>query len=286
MIMEIYKPIHIEEFKHYHVSNLGNIINTKTNKPLVKGVKMGYHYVNLSGSEDQKKSARLHILVAKAFIPNTDSAKKFVNHIDGNKLNNTVSNLEWITPQNNVKHAYDNQLLKAFERRVCKYDLEGNLLETYGSLKEASEKCKIDDASIVKVCKGTRQTAGGFKWKYPDTNDRESVSEEYIKQMKPIPDFPNYKISPKGEVYSINYKKILKSHINPDGYETIQLQNKGKKKDYLMHRLVAMAFIINSDNKQYVNHKNGNKLDNKIENLEWVTNSENMKHYHNCIKAK
>jgi hypothetical protein len=284
--MEIYTEIPFDGFENYRVSNKGNVKNTNKNYILSKNLKMGYHYVHINKTNGERKSMRLHRLVALAFIPNGDDTKTFVNHIDGNKLNNDVSNLEWITPQNNIKHAYDNQLLKAFERKVCKYDLDGNLLATYKSVKEASEKNNIDDAGIVKTCKGRRQTAGGFKWKYSETTDRENVSVDDISKMKSIPDFPNYKISSDGRVYSINYKKVLKSHINSDGYETIQLQNKGAKKDFLMHRLVANAFIENKNNKLYVNHKDGDKLNNDISNLEWVTNSENMLHYHNEIKVK
>jgi hypothetical protein len=282
---EIYKQIPIEGFEKYEVSNKGKVRNTATNVILANSLKAGYHYVGLKDKNNKAHSKRLHILVAKAFIPNNDLNKKFVNHIDGNKLNNDVTNLEWITPEDNVKHAYDTGLLKAFERKVCQYDLEGNLLETFDSIKDAHDILGIDDGAIVKVCKGNRNTAGGFVWKYLETTERENPDVD-LTTMKPIEGFPNYRVSSDGKVYSVNYKKFLKTQKNNDGYETVQVTNNGNKKDFLMHRLVALSFIENKENKQYVNHIDGNKLNNNETNLEWVTNSENVQHFHSVLKKK
>jgi len=283
MEIEVYK--NIEGFDKYQVSNKGNVKNITTNNILSKNLKMGYHYVHLTDNNIKGRSKRLHILVAKAFIPNDDPNKKFVNHIDGDKLNNRVLNLEWITPQDNVKHAYDTGLLKAFERKVCQYNLNGTLIKTFKSLKEAHDETNIDDGSIVKVCKGRQKTAGGYIWKYLETTERENPDVD-LTTMKSIEGFPNYRVSSDGKVYSVSYKKFLKTQTNNDGYETIQVTNKGVKKDFLMHRLVAIGFIENKDNKQYVNHIDGNKLNNDISNLEWLTNSENMKHYNDVLKNK
>jgi hypothetical protein len=72
----------------------------------------------------------------------------------------------------------------------------------------------------------------------------------------------------------------LKYQPNEDGYLGVQLANKGVRKSYLVHRLVAECFIPNPKPliNNIVNHKDGNKQNNSIENLEWVTNSENVKH--------
>jgi len=89
-----------------------------------------------------------------------------------------------------------------------------------------------------------------------------------------------YQVSNTGIVRNIRSDKkgILKGSDNGHGYLQFSLYKTGKIKTYKAHRLVANAFIPNTDNKQDVNHKDGNKYNNKVENLEWVTKSENLKH--------
>lgn len=82
-------------------------------------------------------------------------------------------------------------------------------------------------------------------------------------------------------VYSKNYKqtrKRVKLKHNEGRYSTVGLFLKGKLEYFLLHRLLATKFIANPDNKTEVNHKNGNKNDNRLDNLEWATSSENSKH--------
>ena len=87
-----------------------------------------------------------------------------------------------------------------------------------------------------------------------------------------------YEISTHGEVKSIRNNKILKPFITKYGYKQVELNLNGKAKKFLIHRLVAETFIANSNNKPHVNHKDGNKSNNDVSNLEWVTRSENMYH--------
>lgn len=106
------------------------------------------------------------------------------------------------------------------------------------------------------------------------------------KQINKIPGFesisPNHYISDSGEVISYRWgkRKVLKLSKNSKGYLRINLFQKelNKARAISIHRLVAMAFIPNPDNKEQVNHKDGNKTNNDISNLEWVTNKENMTH--------
>jgi len=98
----------------YKVSNLGRVKSffkgiEKFRKPVL--ARPGYFSVVLY-KNNIPQSARIHVLVAQAFIPNPEN-KAYVNHIDGNKLNNRADNLEWVTPSENLRHAYDTGLQKS-----------------------------------------------------------------------------------------------------------------------------------------------------------------------------
>ena len=107
-----------------------------------------------------------------------------------------------------------------------------------------------------------------------------------MEEWKKIDGFESYSISSKGRVL-LPSGKIRESNYNSSStYEMILLNNGKVKKNTPVHRIVAELFIDNVFHKKYVNHKNGIKKDNRAENLEWVTASENIKHYHNVLKSK
>lgn len=90
------------------------------------------------------------------------------------------------------------------------------------------------------------------------------------------------RISSKGKSYTIYYpEKLLKQYESKKGYLITQLSKNGKAETCIVHRMVAQTFISNPENKPQINHKNCNKKDNRIDNLEWVTNIENKLHAKN-----
>ena len=90
-----------------------------------------------------------------------------------------------------------------------------------------------------------------------------------------IQGYDNYLIYPDGRVYSKKNDKFLKHHIGTTGYYYVSLCKDGKAKKYKIHRLVAIHYIPNPDNKPQVDHINRDRQDNRVQNLRWVTNKEN-----------
>jgi hypothetical protein len=99
------------------------------------------------------------------------------------------------------------------------------------------------------------------------------------KLWNPIPKFElYYSVNKSGDVYSHRYKRILHPIKQKHGYLRVRLYNSKEYKWYLVHRLIALTFIPNPENKKTVNHKDGNPSNNHISNLEWMTQRQQMLH--------
>ena len=92
----------------------------------------------------------------------------------------------------------------------------------------------------------------------------------------PIPGYPDYLIEKDGQIFSLKTNKWLKANIGNTGYYGIELANDKGHKRLSIHRLVALTYIPNPNNLPQVNHKDENKLNNNVNNLEWCTNQYNM----------
>jgi len=172
---EIWKQIIIENVdmkdKKYHISNLGRFKNNS-------GKIMDKYKVNENGYIRvfiYNKSYALHRLVALAFIENPTNREQ-VNHIDGNKLNNTVANLEWNTCSENNLHKFKIGLGNNYTRKIVQYDLKMNKIKDFDSIISASKELNIGKSNIRGVLNNSRKSAGGFVFKYlEDKNKYEEV---------------------------------------------------------------------------------------------------------------
>ena len=161
----------------YQISSLGKVKSLpkitfnakgqyKTKERILKYGKNQYGYFQISLWKDGKrKNKPIHKLIATMFIPNPKKYK-IINHIDGNKQNNNIQNLEWCTQKHNVKEAYRLGLTSKRYKSVNQYDLHNNFIKTWKSIAEINKKLKIDESSIVRCCKGRQNKAGNYIWRY------------------------------------------------------------------------------------------------------------------------
>lgn len=107
------------------------------------------------------------------------------------------------------------------------------------------------------------------------TSPQDSFDEE---EMLLLSEHPHYSVTPDGEIYSWKTRRFLKLDTDLAGYRRVMLSDKGIRKHYFVHRLVAKEFIPNPLNKPCVNHKDNSTNNNNFRNLEWATYSENTQY--------
>lgn len=287
--MEKWKPI--LKFEKYLISDFGNVKNSSTGKILKSRTKNGYLTINLINPEDKKcKTFTISRLVAYYFVEGYKEGYKEgvdlkVNHIDGNKLNNHFSNLEWISQKQNIIHANENNLVKYHNQQIDQYDNQGNFIQTFNSMIEASQYAKVSRHAIGNVVRGKSSTSAGYIWKY---SNPKIVFNFEMSSFKKIEDFSNYFVNEKGEVYSQFKKNCLKPIKNDNGYYYVTLcDGLDIRKNIYIHQLVARHFIFDRREDQiFVNHKDSDKTNNNVSNLEWTNQSENTIHNYEQRKLK
>lgn len=151
----------------YQVSNMGNVKNVLKDRVLKPAIKRGYYQIGLR-NKGTRKFYQLHRLVAQAFIPNNNNLPQ-VNHIDENKLNNHVANLEWCTASYN--NCYGTRLKRVYEKNksrkdVIFIDLKKNIIKEFTSIMEASRKTGISPSCIVRSCKKENYIPRKYLWRY------------------------------------------------------------------------------------------------------------------------
>lgn len=224
LIGEIWKPIDKYDGK-YLVSNYGRIKSImKKEKPIIIKVhKARNGYIVFSAHYKQTiKKELVHRFVAKYFVENKNDYNE-VNHIDGNKENNNVQNLEWSTRSLNNLHAFRTGLRKnakygdcLMSKKVYQYDLQGNFIKEWGSSTEAADYYGIYPSGIIDCANRKHETCAKYIWRYykKDKIDNSNYLKTLPKKV--------YQYDLQGKLIKVwnsakdaaNYFKIDKSCIN------------------------------------------------------------------------
>ena len=187
--MEIWAKIKFTNEK-YEVSSCGKVRSlnylghNKTEELSLSKDNKGYLRVRLFCEDGKRRTFKVHRLVAEAFIENPKN-KLYVNHKDGDKTNNIIENLEWVTASENVKHAYEiglnekkRELCRAmgamYAKNICgtnktsviAFRITDGTTIIYESQKQASLALSIPQGNINKVLKGKRKSAKGYRFEY------------------------------------------------------------------------------------------------------------------------
>jgi hypothetical protein len=298
-----WKSIPISGFEHYeinHNSDIRNINNKKSelNAQVFDGV---YKTISLRNTDGSDKHFLVHRLMGITFIPN-ESQKLTIDHIDQNPINNHILNLRWATQKEQAgnKKIINNkntgnrpvfrlnsdtlEIYGRFDTIVLAakwvFDVGLSSGETFDTNKESSIATNIRRIARqyndeTKQFKPVNCKAFGFKWKYCDSDIEDYVDEYWVNiDPKIIRDEEGFKISTYGRIKN-STKKYKDIFSNKQGYLTVSICGL----NYLVHRLVAKTFIPNDDPlKIIVNHKDCNKQNPHVSNLEWVTRVGNAQH--------
>lgn len=154
----------------YQVSNYGRVKSLYRKKIIpVHNTSNGYHQVHLY-HDGKATYAYVHRIVADAFCSRQHDAQNEVNHIDGDRINNKASNLEWCTKSENhrteiyIKRQIEAK--KAKSKPVLQLTMEGEFVASFHGLHEASRKTGAMRHCIKKCCDGTAKQAGGYRWQF------------------------------------------------------------------------------------------------------------------------
>ena len=152
----------------YEINELGECRNGKTGRVLKSKINQrGYKYYTVSVN-GKLRDIPAHRAVAELFLHTPRPDQTQVNHIDADKTNSSVDNLEWVTPEVNITHARGLGLLVSKNKRPVAQIKNGRVINTYESLTEAAEALMCNTGGISRAASAVHRSYKGFQWKYLD----------------------------------------------------------------------------------------------------------------------
>lgn len=259
-------------FSRYQVTKSGKIRNRNSGYVFQKKPdNEGYIQVGIINDVDQRKNMYLHRLIAYTFIGKPMDNQYTVDHINNKRDDNRIENLRWATPSE--QKCNQRPIITRTRKAIYQLDMNGDIIKKWNSAEEAIEILGLGSShNIRSACRGDLQHSYGYKWIY--CNDYNSDIDDEIWKETPYTDIY---VSNIGRVR--HGRKILSGTLHEKGYRKVGFRTNGKTKYIYVHQLVCRAFNGEPLNERMIiNHKDGNKQNNCAGNLEWITQSENVKH--------
>lgn len=178
--------IELSNYPNYYIQDYPPVVYQKTNEGLIECVqtpssrKDPYPSVTVRNTEGRHVKRSLHRLLMLTFVPNPDNLPH-VNHIDGDKTNSILPNLEWCSCAENTQHAHNMGLCSYTTKEVHQYLLNGSYVNSFPSDVAASVETGIPKGNISQVTRNIRIHAGYYQWSRERVEEMPAITHSYVK---------------------------------------------------------------------------------------------------------